>query len=178
MSLRKYDIFTRLSSWIYTHDRVAHDQKTMIINRVIRKAKRILRKKSEPQPEANLKIKLNPSNREQSIRNSTSVIKRASMQEAVDYEIGRAKTNSKLSISMYNQLESRAPEYRSVSKDIESWRVILKRSLFGYGSVTLTLCMRRATRAAWEKKSSLKRKAKQANNYDRGWPKFVNLRTN
>ena len=79
-----------------------------------------MRKKSEPQPEANLKVKLNPSNREQSIRNSTSVIERASMQEAVDYEIKRAKTNSKLSISMYNQLEFRAPEYRSVSKDIES----------------------------------------------------------
>ena len=38
---------------------------------------------------------------------SMSIIKRASMQEAVDYEIERAETNSKWSFPMHNQLETR-----------------------------------------------------------------------
>ena len=51
-----------------------------------------------------------------------SIIELASMQEAVDYEIERVETNSKWSLSMHNQLETRAsefPEDQEFSEDQE-----------------------------------------------------------
>ena len=99
---------------IYTRDRVISSYKPKVDSRAIRKAKRFLRKKSEPQTEANLKIESVPHPEEQSKIKSMSSLEQASMKEAVEYEIERAELNAKLSLSMHAQLENRAPEYRSV----------------------------------------------------------------
>ena len=72
---------------IYTRDRVISNYKPNVISRAICKAKRILRMKSEPRTEANLKVKLTAPVEEQAITNSMSFLERASMKEAVDYEI-------------------------------------------------------------------------------------------
>ena len=48
-----------------------------------------------------------------------SILERASMQEATDYEIERAKLNSQWSLSRHNQLEIRASKYHSISNDQE-----------------------------------------------------------
>ena len=79
---------------------MANKCKSMILNQVIRKVKRILREMSEPQFGTNLKVKVNPCTREYAINkmkltslnypfleNTMSAIERASIQEAVDYEI-------------------------------------------------------------------------------------------
>ena len=88
---------------IYTRDRMISIYKPKVVSRAIRNANRLLRKKSEPRTEANLKVKLTPHHEEQSITKSMTILELASMQEAVDYEIERAKLNSKLSLSMHNQ---------------------------------------------------------------------------
>ena len=72
---------------IYNRDQVTDNHNSIIVSRVIRKAKRILRKKSKKRTKANLKVESTPCNGEHLIANSMSIIECASMQEAVDYEI-------------------------------------------------------------------------------------------
>ena len=104
---------------IYTRDRVISSYKPKVVSRAIRKVKRVLRKKSEPRTEANLKVELAPPAEEGLITKSMSFLERASMREVADYEIERAELNSKLSLSMHNQPETRASEYQSISNDQE-----------------------------------------------------------
>ena len=104
---------------IYTRDRVISSYKQKVVSRAIRKAKRFLRKKSEPRTEANLKVESPPHSEEPLITKAMSFLERASMKEAVDYEIERAELNSKLSLSIRNQFETRTPEYRAISNDQE-----------------------------------------------------------
>ena len=104
---------------IYARDRVISNYKPLVISRAIRKTKRILRKKSKPRTEANLKVESPSHNGEQLITDSMSILERASMQEATDYEIERAKLNSQWSLSRHNQLEIRASKYHSISNDQE-----------------------------------------------------------
>ena len=92
---------------------------TKVISRAIRKAKRFLRKNSEPRTEANLKVESLPQHEEQVKTKSMSFLERASMKEAVEYEIERAELNAKLSLSMNTQLESRALEYDSIQNGQE-----------------------------------------------------------
>ena len=106
-------------SGIYTRDRVISSYKPKVVSRAIRKAKRFLRKKSEPRTDADLKVESPPHYEEQSIQNSMSFIERAFLKEAADYEIERAEMNSEWSISMYNQLETWVSEYQSISNDQE-----------------------------------------------------------
>lgn len=119
---------------IYTRERVTRNYKSIIISRVISKAKRILRKKSEPKPRLNWKSSVSLATRKNQYaelnrfglnpprnwipRNLMSVIKRASLREAVDYEIERAETNSRLSIFIHEQLESRAYKYHSNNQEV------------------------------------------------------------
>ena len=49
--------FRAYQAGIYTRDRVISSYKRLVVSRTIRKAKRFLRKKSEPRTEANLKVK-------------------------------------------------------------------------------------------------------------------------
>ena len=104
---------------MYTRTRVISSYKPKVMSRAIRKAKRFLRKKSEARTEANLEVKLTPHTEEQFITKSMSLLERASMKEAFEYEIERAKLNSKLSLSIHNQFETRTPEYRTISNDQE-----------------------------------------------------------
>ena len=85
---------------IYTRSRVISNYKPKVVSRAMRKAKRFLRKRSEPRTEANLKVKLIPQAEDQLITKSISFLERASMKEAVEYEIERAELNSKLSLSI------------------------------------------------------------------------------
>ena len=51
--------------------------------------------------------------------NSTEFLERASLKEAVAYEIERAEANSKLSLSLHNQFETQTLEYKSIFTDRE-----------------------------------------------------------
>ena len=104
---------------IYTRDRVISSYKPKVDSRAIRKAKRLFRKKSEPRTEANLKVELIPHAEEQFITKSMSLLERASMREAAEYEIERAELNSKLSLLIRKRFETRTPEYQSNSNDQE-----------------------------------------------------------
>ena len=78
-----------------------------------------MRKKSKPRTEANLKVELIPQAEDQAITKSMSFLERASIKEAAEYEIERAELNSKLSLSMCKQFETRTPEYQTNSSDRE-----------------------------------------------------------
>ena len=104
---------------IYTRDRVISSYKPKVISRAIRKAKRFLRKKSEPRTEANLKVVPLPLPEERTKTKSMSFLERTSVKEAVEYEIERAELNAKLSLSMHTQLETRAFKYHSIPNDQE-----------------------------------------------------------
>ena len=99
---------------IYTRSRVISSYKPKVVSRAMRKAKRFLRKRSEPRTEANLKVKLIPQAEDQLITKSMSFLERASMKEAAEYETERAELNSKLSLSMCKEFETRTPEYRPI----------------------------------------------------------------
>ena len=104
---------------IYARTRVISSYKPKVVSRAIRKAKRFLRKKSEPRTEANLKVKIIPQAEEQLITKSLSFLERVSMKEVAEYEIEKAELNSRLSLSVSKSFETQTPEFQLNSYDQE-----------------------------------------------------------